>query len=43
MRHEDHEQDVTLVMHARDVPPGLLRSTIRTMGITVEEFQELLK
>lgn len=43
MRHEDHEQDVTIAMHAGDVPAGTLRAIIRTMGLTVDEFRELLK
>jgi predicted RNA binding protein YcfA (HicA-like mRNA interferase family) len=43
LRHDDHNEDVTIAMHAGDVPIGTVRSIIRQAGLTVDEFREILK
>ena len=43
LRHDEHPEDVTIAIHAGDIPTGTLRSIIRQIGLTVEEFRELLR
>lgn len=40
-RHEDG-RIVTMAFHARDIPTGTLRAIIRQIGLTVEQFNELV-
>jgi predicted RNA binding protein YcfA (HicA-like mRNA interferase family) len=43
LRHADRADDVTIALHAGDVPPGTLRSIVRQTGLTVDQFRELLR
>jgi predicted RNA binding protein YcfA (HicA-like mRNA interferase family) len=43
LRHDEFTEDVTLAMHPGDVPTGTVRAIVRTLGLSVEEFRDLLR
>ena len=44
MYHQDNRPvTLSIPMHTKDIPAGLLRSLIRDSGLSVEEFVKLLK
>jgi len=42
LKHPDRAPISVQVHGNRDLPPGTLRAVVRTAGLTVEEFLELL-
>jgi len=43
LKHPQRDQPICVQVHAQqDLPPGTLRSIIRTAGLTVDEFNSLL-
>jgi predicted RNA binding protein YcfA (HicA-like mRNA interferase family) len=44
LRHRDTGRKVTVPMHAgRDLKPGIVRSILRQVGLSAEEFRGLLR
>jgi predicted RNA binding protein YcfA (HicA-like mRNA interferase family) len=42
LRHDERPEDLTVAMHAGDVPIGTIRAILRQARLTATEFQELL-
>jgi predicted RNA binding protein YcfA (HicA-like mRNA interferase family) len=42
LRHDDRPDDITVAMHAGDVPTGTLRAILRQAQMTPDELRELL-
>lgn len=44
LKHPETQATVSVPVHSgRDVPPGTLRRILRDAGLTIQEFQQLLK
>jgi predicted RNA binding protein YcfA (HicA-like mRNA interferase family) len=43
LRHPDYNEDVTIAMHSGDIPTGTLRAIVRQLGMSIDEFRELMR